>query len=744
MRILWVSDSPTSPSGFGMVTSAVCRGLAERGHSVHILGWQSRGSLTRWEGIPVYPIRYDGLGRDVLLGYLLRIQPQFVVTLADVWWMPFLADPDVQRYLDVSGARWVLYYPIDGADPEGQLPASWVRMLETADVPVTMSRFGAEVSRACGVDCAYIPHGCDVTLFAPPDDKQAAKARYGYQDRFVILSDARNQPRKLLPRLLDIVGEFSQDKPDVLVHLHTDPEDAAADTPLYTYRLRPDIEALGLDNRVRFTAGFRMWASGGLPATELAALYAAADVHLLCSWGEGFGLPSLQAAAAGVVPIAVGQTASRELVEGHGVPVPAETAMQDEFGLVRYLLSREGTVAALDRLYRDRELLTDRSRQARAFALDYGWPRVLDRWEELLRSAPPRRRPSRSRSFDWINGAPAPPAELPEPVQAAVAPAFAGLPDGARVSLEVAERRLGEVETELRRDAFREGDLISLPVRLPPFFEGAPAATVGHLLVNPADLALAGSMRDIFPGVALSVPRPPEDPSGGRFLTVEELLPALLQYALVIDYTGGAVRLLDLACAALGVPFAGHSALWPEIGPADPWLQVRRLLTDQGWSELRRQAAVAVAEQLYGGEVVARLRSMALAGRSEPQAPDAATPQAAEVEMVFVRPRAGVGPDATERIAERVARLGGLILMATAGQSLVVMLPRSAKQQLEANPLVGLLSGLTLDEERKGSKALKRIFLTNVQRQLSARTAPTNAMTTVGGLRYRATGEEPR
>jgi hypothetical protein len=112
MRLLWISDSPTTPSGFGMVTREVCARLAERGHAVEILGWQQHGRTERWHGIPVHPVRYDAFGADTVLGYLIRQRPDFVVTLADVWWMSFLADPPVQRFFDQSGARWVLYYPI--------------------------------------------------------------------------------------------------------------------------------------------------------------------------------------------------------------------------------------------------------------------------------------------------------------------------------------------------------------------------------------------------------------------------------------------------------------------------------------------------------------------------------------------------------------------------------------------------------------------------------------------------------
>jgi glycosyltransferase involved in cell wall biosynthesis len=568
--------------------------------------------MTRWEGIPVHPIRHDTFGSDVIQGYLLRLQPQVLVTLADVWWMTFLADPAVQRYLDQSGARWMLYYPIDGANPAGRLPPGWVRVLQAADVPVAMSRFGARVSEASGVSATYIPHGVDLEAFSPPADKRTAKARFGYEDRFVVLSDARNQPRKLLPRTLDVAAAFARGKRDVVVHLHCDPDDAAAESDLYRYRLRDDIAAMGLSGVVGLTDGFRMRSPGGLPVEELAALYRAADVHLLCSWGEGFGLPNLQAAAAGAVPVAGRFAASQELVEGHGIAVPAESSMVDEFGLVRWLVDVDEAAAALERLYRDPKEVTDRSRRGRAFALSYSWDGVVDKWERLLATAPPRRRPVRSRRFTWIAGRDEPVAQdLPAPVATAVSNAFATLADGTTVQLQVTERRYGELAAQIRREAFLEGDELSIPVRLPPFFAGAPRPVIGNVLVGPASLPLAALLRRIFPGLRYSVPRPGGDPASDAILPLEVLVPAMARCVLVLDLGQDAAPGTDLLAAALGVPYLGPSPLWPPIRADTPVRQARRLLTDQGRSDRRRTEALAAATAAYGSGLIETVRALA-------------------------------------------------------------------------------------------------------------------------------------
>lgn len=619
MRLLWISDSPTTPSGFATVTREVCRRLRDRGHRIEILGWQTRGATSWWEGIPVHPVRHDQFGADVLLGYLMRVRPDFVVSLADVWWMGFLADPQVQGFLDMSGARWVHYYPVDGASADGLLPAGWAELLRVADVPVAMSRWGQEVSRASGVDAAYVPHGVDLDLFRPPPDKAAAKAELGCADRFVVLSDARNQPRKLLPRTLDVLRLLASDPryDDVLFHLHCDPRDPAAESDLYAYSVLHDLEVLGLLDRVRFTAGFTMRLGGGVTMDELARLYAAADVHLLSSYGEGFGLPTLQAAAAGVVPMAVAATASHELVAGHGVAVPVESTMRDEFGMVRHLLSREAAAQAVADLHDDPALLADRSARSREFALAYGWDGVADGWERVLAAAPARRRPVRSRSYAFVSGGAGDPS-APTDVRSALAPALAGLPDGTSVEVRVAERRHGEASARISQGAFADGDELSLPVRLPPALPGMRRAHVGWVLTGPASLPELAAVQDVFPSTQIAVTTPGLDIETDERLPLEELVVALPSYALVVDHGGDACPGLDAACAVLGVPYHGSSPWWPPVtGTVEPddTSAVRRLLTDQGYSAWRRDVARAAVLDALPSDVVDRFEELAVPSR---------------------------------------------------------------------------------------------------------------------------------
>jgi glycosyltransferase involved in cell wall biosynthesis len=530
MRVLWISDSPETPSGFGNVTRFVCGGLAARGHQVSILGWQTKQAHD-WNGCRVHAVGSDPMGSDALYAYLVRHRPDVVIALADVWWLPYFGSPHVRRQMELTGTPWALYFPVDGNTSDGLLPPSWVELLRTVDVPIAMSRYGQDVAARCGVSCEYIPHGVDLEVFAPPADREQAKREVDAGGRFVVLSDSRNQPRKLLPRLLDVFARFAEGRPDALLHLHTDPRDEFARSPTYSYDVLADVRQLGLEEQVRFSPGFTMRAGGGLTLDQLAAYYRAADVHLSASSGEGFGLPTLQAAAAGAVPLAGAYSASLELVEGHGEAIAIEDWSETEFGIRRALIDVDDAAAQLGRLHDDPGLLRRRSLQSHEFALAYDWEQVVSRWDELLGSLGRRRH------------GPA----MPEVVHEERMPALGG----TSITVRRVERRFGHLEAAIMADARTR----SSDVRLPVVPHACRLAGVlvprrfGRVCVAPGSELAFLALRRIFPALEGWTPGQAEDEDLARYRLAESIL--------CLDLEGSLPRgLLDEA-ALYGVPRAG-------------------------------------------------------------------------------------------------------------------------------------------------------------------------------------------
>src|SRR5579872_5146724 len=110
MKVLWMSDSPTTPSGYGNITRSVCAGLADRGHQVSILGWQTQGQPIPWQNCMLYPSKFNA---DEILNYLRQLQPDMLVVLADIWWLTHVNCSAIINFLYTAGIPWALYYSID-------------------------------------------------------------------------------------------------------------------------------------------------------------------------------------------------------------------------------------------------------------------------------------------------------------------------------------------------------------------------------------------------------------------------------------------------------------------------------------------------------------------------------------------------------------------------------------------------------------------------------------------------------
>ena len=497
----------------------------------------------------------DALGADALYSFLVRHRPNLVVSLADVWWLPYMSSPHVRRQMELIDAAWALYFPIDGTRADGSLPPSWVELLREVDYPIAMTRFGQDVARDAGILADYIPHGVDTAVFAPPASREDHKAVLGLDGRFVVLSDSRNQPRKMLHRLLEIFARVVQTEPNATLHLHTDPDDEFSHSAIYSYDIRGDIAYLGLSDHVRFSPGFVMRRGAGLTTAELASYYRAADVHLLASTGEGFGLPTLQAAAAGAVPIAVAHTANPELLADHGCAIPAEDWIDNEFGIRRALIDVDAAALAIRRLCRDPESLAARSVRARDFALGYDWDAVVDRWDELLEgmcaSPSGRRRVT--------------------PSEAQMVHTAWGGDVGSRVSVTMIRREMGRLEASIMADARAADDVLSCPTAPPPLeLAGLRVLRVlrerGLLWVAPPDLQAFARLRSIFPvlhcfvPLALGTGEPPLAPDTVKAVefvaygSPDELRYRVARSVLLLDSEGAFPRELHEDAALFGIP----------------------------------------------------------------------------------------------------------------------------------------------------------------------------------------------
>jgi len=146
--------------------------------------------------------------------------------------------------------------------------------------------YGADPSRI-----EIIPQGVDATLFSP-GDREAAKRSLGLGGRPVLVFVGRIQPLKGADLAVRALAELPDSRTELLIVGGPSGPDGEQELA----RLHSLVEELGLVTRVRFVPPRRH--------EELADYYRAADVCVVPSRSESFGLVALEAAACGTPVVA--------------------------------------------------------------------------------------------------------------------------------------------------------------------------------------------------------------------------------------------------------------------------------------------------------------------------------------------------------------------------------------------------------------------------------------------------------
>lgn len=316
-----VSNSPFTATGYGVQAGYLVERLKRDGVDVAALsnfGLEGTNSVlhTKFGKIPHYARGFEPYSNDNICmnhAHFTSVSNKarkeslnnVMFTLYDVWVFKGEAFDKVPKI-----ASWT---PLDHLSmPPGVL--AWLKKPNV--VPIAMSPFGKRQMEENGLVCEYVPHAVDTKVFKPTYKIENTPVRQFMglkDDDFVVGMNAANKAAGLLHRKafsenLLAFSIFAKDKPDAKIYLHTDPFGSAGGWNLF-----PLFEALGLrPEQIIFPdiADYRY----GISQEVLAAFYTAMDVLLAPSFGEGFGVPTIEAQACGTRVIGSSWTATPELV----------------------------------------------------------------------------------------------------------------------------------------------------------------------------------------------------------------------------------------------------------------------------------------------------------------------------------------------------------------------------------------------------------------------------------------------
>ena len=161
----------------------------------------------------------------------------------------------------------------------------------------------AKLYQADGTHIEVIPPGVDTALFKPADTP-AARKDLGLPDKRTILYVGRIEPLKGLDILLKAVSLLSgRSDTHLLIVGGSLERDAELD------RLKALADTIDIGDIVTFT--------GSVSQEQLSAYYNAADVFVLPSWYESFGLAALEAMSCGT-PVVVSRVGGLTTFIEHG------------------------------------------------------------------------------------------------------------------------------------------------------------------------------------------------------------------------------------------------------------------------------------------------------------------------------------------------------------------------------------------------------------------------------------------
>ncbi|MFH2028881.1 MAG: glycosyltransferase [Nanoarchaeota archaeon] len=360
-NILWVSTSPFNPGSFSFQSTPVYKGLIEKGYNVYFYGWELTEEQI-FEGRKILP-HIPGLEvEQCLKKYVSDYNIDLIIFL-----------DHIERLFEITEEKMgvpVYHWFQLCADIRDKTPIMPYKNFDDRLIP--MSRFAHNFLKREKIrSLKIIPHLVDPTDYMPLNNKSSLKRMTGLQNMFLVGFVADNRREKQVPLLLEGFKTFSQNKSDVRLILRTNIKDRGP-----VYDLNDLIKRYGLFDKVILDSDYR-------DSKYMNKIYNLIDLLVMPSSMEGFGIPIIEAMAAGC-PVLVNDAAAMPEKVDRSCVIKSKKVMCGHF--IEDHMIPDSLAERLDFFYKHREKLHDQCKKNLTKVVkDYSKEKVISDWDDTIK-----------------------------------------------------------------------------------------------------------------------------------------------------------------------------------------------------------------------------------------------------------------------------------------------------------------------------------------------------------------------
>lgn len=303
MRILWHSVKPNIPTGYGMQTKLFVQGLCKRGYDVDVSctsGLYGAVEQVNYFGKQVRLFPHSShssvYGMDVVESHWKYCKADWVISFIDC----FIFNPEV-----LSRMPWISWVPVD-SDP---VMVDNTKPLQASKYRLAPTKWGKGILAKAKMNSVYMPCAYSRNEYfvmeggmeqARVSISKVFKQNLPKERKIANVVSSNTGWRKNFPVIFEAWANVLKVHPDALLYVHSDPSGYFSDG----INLFKVMELYGVPEASVIFPPLWEYSCGALGTNFLNLVYNASNVHINACYGEGFGIPMIEAQAAGCPVVA--------------------------------------------------------------------------------------------------------------------------------------------------------------------------------------------------------------------------------------------------------------------------------------------------------------------------------------------------------------------------------------------------------------------------------------------------------